>query len=212
MQERRKQRFNPRVGKIPWRRTWHPTPVFLPGESHGQRSLVGYSPWGHKELDMTEHACAAAGMRGCASEADGTGFETLPTHTVHQQTSCLTALTLLFLIYNLPNSIYLTRLLGRFNDLESIKWYPWCLTHSRFSQCFLTSTTPGSFLYLESLLLESFPELCRRASGNPSMIVLHIAICSTYSLASLLKFINLHKVHKSYVYNLVDFNIIHILM
>ena len=42
------------VRKIPWRRTWQPTPVFLPGESHGQRSLVGYSPWGHKELDMTE--------------------------------------------------------------------------------------------------------------------------------------------------------------
>ena len=37
-----------------WRRAWQPTPVFLPGESHGQRSLEGYSPWGHKELDMTE--------------------------------------------------------------------------------------------------------------------------------------------------------------
>ena len=44
----------PAVGRIPWRRTWQPTPVFLPGESHGQRSLTGYSPWGHKELDMTE--------------------------------------------------------------------------------------------------------------------------------------------------------------
>ena len=40
--------------KIPWRRKWQPTPVFLPGESHGQRSLVGYSPWGCKELDRTE--------------------------------------------------------------------------------------------------------------------------------------------------------------
>ena len=40
--------------KIPWRREWLSTPVFLPGESHGQRSLAGYSPWGHKELDMTE--------------------------------------------------------------------------------------------------------------------------------------------------------------
>ena len=40
--------------KIPWRRTWQPTPVFLPGESHGQRSLVGYNPWGHKESVMTE--------------------------------------------------------------------------------------------------------------------------------------------------------------
>ena len=38
----------------PWRRKWQPTPVFFPGEFHGQRSLVGYSPWGHKELDMTE--------------------------------------------------------------------------------------------------------------------------------------------------------------
>jgi len=42
------------VGKIPWRRKWQPTPGFLPGESHGQRGLVGYSPWGRKELDMTE--------------------------------------------------------------------------------------------------------------------------------------------------------------
>ena len=38
----------------PWRRQWHPTPVLLPGKSHGQRSLVGCSPWGRKESDMTE--------------------------------------------------------------------------------------------------------------------------------------------------------------
>ena len=37
-----------------WRRLWQPTPEFLPGESHGQRSLEGYSPWGHKELDAAE--------------------------------------------------------------------------------------------------------------------------------------------------------------
>jgi len=41
-------RFDPWVRKIPWRRKWQPTPVFLPGESHGQRSLVGYNPSGHK--------------------------------------------------------------------------------------------------------------------------------------------------------------------
>ena len=46
--------FNPWVGKISWRRKWQPTPVFLPGKSHGWRSLVGYSPWGRKESDMTE--------------------------------------------------------------------------------------------------------------------------------------------------------------
>ena len=47
-------RFDPWVRKIPWGRKWHPTPVLLPGKSHGQRSLVGYSPWDHKELDTTE--------------------------------------------------------------------------------------------------------------------------------------------------------------
>ena len=46
--------FDPWVGKIPWRRAWQPTLVFLPGESHGQRGLVVYNPWGHKELDTTE--------------------------------------------------------------------------------------------------------------------------------------------------------------
>ena len=50
----KRHRFDPWIRKIPWRRAWQPTPVFLPGESHGQKSLAGYSPWGHKELDMTE--------------------------------------------------------------------------------------------------------------------------------------------------------------
>ena len=50
----RRPGFNSWVGKIPWRRKWQPTPVFLPGKPHGQRSLVGYSPWGHKESDTTE--------------------------------------------------------------------------------------------------------------------------------------------------------------
>ena len=46
-------RFNPWVRKIPCRREWLPTPIFLPDEFHGQSSLPGYSPWGHKELDTT---------------------------------------------------------------------------------------------------------------------------------------------------------------
>ena len=50
--------FNPWVRKILWRRKWQPTPVFLPGKFHGQRSLVGYSPWGLKESDMTEQLSA----------------------------------------------------------------------------------------------------------------------------------------------------------
>ena len=50
----RRPEFDPWVRKIPWRRKWQPTPVLLPGESHGQRGLVDYSPWDHKESDMTE--------------------------------------------------------------------------------------------------------------------------------------------------------------
>ena len=52
--QRRRPMFSPWVGKIPWRRAWQPTPVFLPGESHGQRSLEGCSPQGHKESDTTK--------------------------------------------------------------------------------------------------------------------------------------------------------------
>ena len=50
----RRPRFHPWVRTIPWRRKWQPTPVFLPEEFHGQRSLAGYSPQGHKESDTTE--------------------------------------------------------------------------------------------------------------------------------------------------------------
>ena len=50
----RRQRFSPWVRKIPWRRKWQPTPVFLPGKSHGRRGLVGHSPQGHKESGTTE--------------------------------------------------------------------------------------------------------------------------------------------------------------
>ena len=51
-QYRRQKRckFNPWIRKIPWNRKWHSTSVFLPGKSHGQRSLLGYSPWGHKRV------------------------------------------------------------------------------------------------------------------------------------------------------------------
>ena len=48
--------FDSWFGKIPWIRKWQLTPVFLPGKFHGQTSLVGYSPWGCKESDTTEHA------------------------------------------------------------------------------------------------------------------------------------------------------------
>ena len=61
---RRRCRFDPWVGKIPWRRAWQPTPVFLSGESHGHKSLAGYRPWGCKEQDTTERTCIVA-LRCC---------------------------------------------------------------------------------------------------------------------------------------------------
>ena len=55
MEELRKSLwFDTWIGKIPWKRKWQPTPVFLSGKSHGQRSLAGYSPWGHKDSNTTE--------------------------------------------------------------------------------------------------------------------------------------------------------------
>ena len=70
-------RFNPWVGKIPWRRKWQPCPVFLPGESHGRRSLVGYSPWGSTDLDTIERrhyhftaAAAAKSLQSCPTLCD----------------------------------------------------------------------------------------------------------------------------------------------
>ena len=64
--------FDPCIWKIPWRRAWQPTPVFLPGESHGQRSLVGYSPWSRKRLGhywATKTANIRWGLRGAPLKA-----------------------------------------------------------------------------------------------------------------------------------------------
>ena len=85
------------VGKIFWRRKWQPTPVLLPGKSHGQRSMVGYSQWDHKKLDMTKRlhftslqrkqhgrwpdkSCgrgARRGMEGTVTQGHGTGISKL---------------------------------------------------------------------------------------------------------------------------------------
>ena len=56
----------PGSGRFPWRREWQPTLVFLPRESHGQRSLAGYSPWGHNELDTTQRLTQGDNTEGQA--------------------------------------------------------------------------------------------------------------------------------------------------
>ena len=76
--------FDPWVGKIPWRRIWQPTPAFLPGKSHRQRSLVDYSPLGLKESDMTEHLhFHFQGKRGQADHPTKCNWPCVP--SVHSQ-------------------------------------------------------------------------------------------------------------------------------
>ena len=84
----RRLRFDPWVGKIPWRRKWQPTPVFLPGKSHGRRSLVDYSPWGCKESDT----------RGATSLLQ------LPVRL--KISSCFLVIFLIFLLSNLYFFVY----------------------------------------------------------------------------------------------------------
>ena len=80
-QRHRRYAFGPWVGKIPWRREWQPTPVFLPGESHGQRSLAGYCPWVRKESDMTEHS-------GAQRKVESMKYENIKIHIGESKKSC----------------------------------------------------------------------------------------------------------------------------
>ena len=64
----------PFLADTPWRKQWHPTPVLLPGKSHVWRSLVGYSPWGHTESDMTERLHFHFSL-SCIGEGNGTPLQ-----------------------------------------------------------------------------------------------------------------------------------------
>ena len=85
--------FNPWVEKIPWRRKWQPTPISLPGESHGLRSLAGCSPCGHKESGMTEHTC------GCICPLPLEPPSQLPLHSIPLGCPRAPGLSSLFLIF-----------------------------------------------------------------------------------------------------------------
>ena len=61
----RRHKFDPWIGKIPWRKKWQPISVFLPGKFYGQRNLAVYSSWGHKGLGMTECAHSPVIEAGC---------------------------------------------------------------------------------------------------------------------------------------------------
>ena len=68
--------FDPWVEKILWSRKWQPSPVFLPEKSYGQRNLVGYSPWGQRESDTTEHTHTPMGDSITVMESMGFGIIT----------------------------------------------------------------------------------------------------------------------------------------
>ena len=74
----RRHGFNPWVRKVPWKRAWQPTPVFLPGESHGQVSLVGYSPYSHKESSTTEVIYHTRMLLSLVGFLDGSAVKNLP--------------------------------------------------------------------------------------------------------------------------------------
>ena len=92
---RRRPGFNPWVGKIPWRRKWQPTPVFLPGESQGQRSLVDYSPWGHRGGHNSAHTRGQVFVvtTACVSGVSVTVTNWLEARCCSVTQSCLTLLT-----------------------------------------------------------------------------------------------------------------------
>ena len=83
MQEIKRCRFDPCIGKIPWRRNWQSGPVFMPGKSHGPMSLAGYSPWRWKESETTEHE------RVCTHTHTNAHTHThcCPLHTQHKYSS-----------------------------------------------------------------------------------------------------------------------------
>ena len=92
--------FDPTDGKIPWRREWLPTLVFLPGKSHGQRSLVGYSSWGCKEPDRTEQLSAHIIVLFLVFGETSIWFPTVAT-SIYMSTNLITGFPFLHILTNI---------------------------------------------------------------------------------------------------------------
>ena len=121
MQETKGLKFSPWVGKTPWNRKWQPIPVFLPRKFHRQRSLAGYSPWGRKETDTTEHThtqpLLSSRNRIFPHPEVTSSLHSIPTSQFSPKCSTYLALTEVFLF------------------LRLIKW--WISQSSIFSVCLL---------------------------------------------------------------------------
>ena len=124
----RRHGFDPWVGKIPWRREWQPAPVFLPGTSHGQRSLRGYRPRAWKELDTTKQLDSNEGLSEEEPKAvvrtDQHLFclfviQTLNTHT-HPSHCLVFKYSLFFSI----KSLILGPLVYLYIEISTLDWMP----------------------------------------------------------------------------------------
>ena len=112
-------RFDPWVGKIPWKRKWQSTLALLPGKSHGQRSLIGYSPRGRKQSDMTERLHFHLGLTGLISlQFKGLSKSLLQRHNL--KASILRHSAFFMVQFSFP---YMTT--GKIIVLSLCTWYRW---------------------------------------------------------------------------------------
>ena len=127
----RRHGFDPWVGKIPWKRKWQPTPVFLPSTSHGQRSLAGYRPRGWKELDTTKQLDSSEGLSEEEQKAViRTSLITICTvificdsDTKHTHASCPFLSIQIFFFFPIK-SIILGPLVYLYIEISTLDWIP----------------------------------------------------------------------------------------
>ena len=161
----RRHGFNPWVRKIPWRREWQSTPVFLPGKSHGQRNLAGYTPPGRKDSDITEQqdrqTCSWKTVlaQKLGNVPYATGYFPILNSGAHRSSSCLQAVAITTLLaevnkltfgqpleFQTPHQVW---------EILEIKGHHW-IVHDILWSTKLWSLTSQSFPYPQNLL---YPQL-----------------------------------------------------
>ena len=177
-------RFDPWVGKNPWRREWQPTPVFLPREFHGLRSLVGYSPWGRKELDWATTTFTFYMLLGPLLE------NTIP-FSEYINWLCIIIIIqeslLVFINIYIYIIIYMLNLWNKYKNHFHYVTIPLCIRASLIALCFITHIT-----YFTNWRSVSSPELSKPINAifpisfahfrSLCHILLILAIFQTFSL------------------------------
>jgi len=159
--------YNPWVGKISWRKAWQPTPVFLPGESHRQRSQLGYSPWGFKNMDTAEQLTL---FSRCKMPNSDMHLHRRLTHT-HKHTHTLTTK----LVQDWKNSINIYFKKQILKHAENEAYFQFVLFHLYYQvdSIFL------SFIYIYIFwwkLVISFLVMVQRNNVLPDFLIIVIII------------------------------------